>query len=63
MADNFKDDDMFHLTPWGCLSAILEDYGIGTSDIMPKVGEHMVNDFMELMVKQGHVGRAKDADN
>lgn len=64
MIDDYKDDDMFCLTPWGCLSAVLEDYGIDTDGIMPKVGEHMVNDFMELMVKQGHVGKAeKDADN
>lgn len=54
--DNDDDDDATYcLTPWGCLSVILDDYGINYSRITPVMGKHMVQDFMELMEKAGHV--------
>lgn len=61
------DDDgvRYVLSEWGCLSATLNDYGIDYSHITPKMGFHMVEDFMELMVKSGHViknDKAGDSD-
>lgn len=48
-------DETYALTPWGCLYAVLLDYGIDVSHITPKMGEHMVNDFMESMMRAGYV--------
>ena len=45
------------LTPWGCLLAILSDYGIEISGISGRAGTHIVEDFLELMEKIGYVGR------
>ena len=59
MTDYDDDDAIYRLTPWGCLSEVLKDYGIDISDITGKIGEHMVNDFMELMEQQGHVERGQ----
>lgn len=56
-------EEKYILTPWGCLSAVLTDYNVDTSHITGRMGEHMVEDFMELMVKAGHVGKAgKEGD-
>lgn len=50
-----EDDEQYVLTPWGCLSCVLEDYHIDFSHIAPKVGQHIVEDFMELMEKAGYL--------
>lgn len=55
-----RDEEIFRLSPWGCLSAVLEDYGVDLSHITPKMGEHMVDDFMELMVRTGHVEKVSE---
>lgn len=55
-----QDDKMYILTPWGCLSLILEDYNVDISHITPKIGKHMVDDFMEIMVKTGYVEKVGD---
>ena len=60
LVEEHDDDDVFTLTPWGCLADTLMDYGFDVSHITGKVGEHMVEDFMALMVKCGHVGRVED---
>ncbi len=54
---DYEEDDEAHytLTPWGCLSTILNDYGIDFSHIHGRCGEHIVEDFMDLMVKCGYV--------
>ena len=57
-----NEDEVYHLTPWGCMVAIMEDYAVDISHITPKMGEHMVEDFMNLMCEQGHVGRAKSKE-
>ena len=51
----FKDDDVFVLTEWGCLYSVLSDYDIDVSHIPGKVGKHIVEDFMELMETSGYV--------
>ena len=53
--DLFNDDDTFFLTEWGCLYSVLNDYGIDVSHIKGKVGQHIVEDFMDLMEKAGYV--------
>ena len=50
-----NDEGGYVLTPWGGLAAVLSDYRIDVSDISGKVGEHIVEDFMECMEKMGHV--------
>lgn len=56
------DDVKFVLTEWGCLSSALTDYGVDVSCVTGKIGEHIVEDFMELMVKCGYIGRAENSD-
>lgn len=61
--EEFDDDVKFVLTPWGCLSRVLEDYGFDTSGIkQPVIGQHMVDDFMKLMEKSGYIATAKDEE-
>ena len=60
MDEDFKDDDKFGLTPWGCLYAVLTDYGIDITNITGTIGKHMVEDFMALMEQHGHVVRRED---
>lgn len=60
---NEHDEDVFVMTPWGCLFATLSDYGIDMSNITPTIGQHMVEDFMNAMVKAGHIGLKDNDDN
>lgn len=55
-----KEDETYALSPWGCLYAVLKDYGVDTSGITPQIGKHMVDDFMELMVKNGILSIAEE---
>lgn len=60
--DIIDDNDVkYVLSPWGCLSVVLRDYGIDISRISGKVGSHIVEDFMELMEKSGYI--LKDDNN
>lgn len=60
--DDIADDDdvRYVLSPWGCLSVVLEDYGIDISRISGKVGSHIVEDFLELMEKAGYILECND---
>lgn len=59
--DIIDDDDVkYVLSPWGCLSVVLEDYGIDISRISGKVGSHIVEDFLELMEKAGYILECDD---
>ena len=59
----FKEDgSLYVLSEWGCLSSVLTDYGVDVSRVTGKIGEHIVEDFMELMVKCGYIGRAENSD-
>ena len=53
-----NDDEIYVLTPWGCLYATLKDYGINADHIPGRVGEHIVDDFMEAMAKSGYVRKS-----
>lgn len=58
----YDEDVKFVLTEWGCLSSVLTDYGVGISRVTGKIGEHIVEDFMELMCKCGYIGRVENSD-
>lgn len=58
--DELDADAEWRLTPWGCLKAVLNDFDVDADHLTPKMGEHMVNDFMELMCKQGYVKGKND---
>ena len=59
--DIADDDDVkYVLSPWGCLSVVLKDYGIDISRISGKVGSHIVEDFLELMEKAGYILECDD---
>lgn len=55
-----ENEEEYILTPWGCLSLVLNDYGIDTNGISGKAGAHVVEDFMELMVHLGYVHRRQE---
>lgn len=55
-----KKDEGYRLTPWGCLVVVLKDYNLDVPlDMTSQMGEHLVEDFMELMEKQGYVTKTK----
>ena len=56
-------EENYRLTPWWCLMATLRDYNVDTTHVTPKMGEHIVNDFMELMVKQGYITKGDDNED
>ena len=57
--NNPSEEEKFTLTEWGCLVATLTDYGVDTSNITARVGQHMVEDFLNLMVRCGYIGLAE----
>lgn len=58
--DNVNDkNEEYVLTEWACLYLTLLDYGIDASHIPGKVGEHIVEDFMEMMEKAGYVRKGE----
>lgn len=58
-----ENDEIFALSQWGCLYAVLKDYGVDISHITPKMGEHMVEDFLGAMVKAGHIRKVEEGDS
>lgn len=56
---DYEDDEVYTLTPWGCLYGVLNDYGIRTDHIKGRMGEHIVEDFMDLMVQHGFVAESE----
>lgn len=57
-----NEEEKYVLTPWGCMMAVLMDYGINISHITPKMGEHMVTDFLEYMVAAGHIRMIQEGE-
>ena len=58
LEDN-DNEEQYILTEWGCLYATLTDYGINVDHISGKVGAHIVEDFMDLMVRAGYIKKAE----
>ena len=63
--DDLMDDEnvRFVLTPWGCLSSVLTEYNVDVSRISGRVGQHIVDDFMDAMVRAGHVAKAERTED
>lgn len=57
-----EEEVVYVLTPWGCLMGVLMDYGIDISHITTKMGEHMVNDFLQSMEKAGYIGKIQEGE-
>lgn len=55
LTETEEDEQKFVLSEWGCLYAVLTDYGIDVDSIPGRVGKHIVEDFMELMCTAGYV--------
>ena len=58
-----NEDEIYALTPWGCLYAVMLDYNIDLSYVKSRVGEHIVEDFMDAMVNCGYISKVGDADD
>lgn len=63
-----KSEEKYILTPVGCLYAVLKDYAgedgmLNVNKIQGRYGEHIVEDFMDAMVKFGYLGRAEKGEN
>lgn len=56
-----NEQETYRMSMWVCLDETLKDYGV-CLDLTPTVWEHLVNDFMAMLVRQGHVERKDDAD-
>ena len=52
---NMSRTEEYRLTPWGCLSVIFDDYGVDYSCVTPAIGKHLVEDFLNLMERVGHL--------
>lgn len=60
---NNEDEEKYTFTPWGCLCAVLTDYGFDVDRVSGKVGEHIVEDFMDLMEVCGYVSKEREENN
>lgn len=62
-----KSEKTYRLTPMGCLYAVLLDY-VGPDHLLDirkiqgRVGEHIVEDFMDAMVRAGHLVRTEKGE-
>lgn len=55
MKKQTKDDEVYTLTPWGIMYVVLMNYGFDPKRLTRHMGEHLVDDFMEGMVRGGYV--------
>lgn len=62
-----KSEVKYQVTPMGCLYAVLLDY-VGPDHLLDirkiqgRVGEHIVEDFMDALVRAGYLGRNDDEE-
>jgi hypothetical protein len=57
-----EQEETYRLSMWVCLDEVLKDYGVHL-DLTPTVWEHLVNDFMAMLVRQGYAERKEDAED
>ncbi len=57
MMEDFPEDAKFVITPECLLYQIISDYGIDTGEWVPKIWEHIYEDFMDGLEKQGIVSK------
>lgn len=60
--EDIDEEAVFTLTEWGCLSCVLLDYNIDFSHITPKMGEHMAQDFLELLERCGYIKKINEEE-
>jgi len=58
--DEEDEEVKYVITPWGCLVSVLLGYGIDVSHFKGRVGEHIVEDFMEAMEKAGYITKSEE---
>lgn len=58
--EDVEDEEVYCLTPYGVMLNVFEDYGIHAKHLTARVAEHLFEDLMESLVKQGYIGRRKD---
>lgn len=49
------EEERYVLTPWGCLYGTLLEYNIDLDYVSGTVGNHIVEDFMDAMMRAGYV--------
>ena len=52
-----QEEETLRLSKSECMRIVLTDYGIDLSRITQKMLEHIVGDFLEMLVKQGYAER------
>lgn len=57
-----EQEGVYRLSMWVCLDETLKNYGVHL-DLTPTIWEHLVNDFMAMLVKQGYAERKEDAED
>ena len=58
-----RDEEVYCLTPYSVLLSVMGNYGIDVSHITPRIAEHLFDDFMDTLCKQGYVERKGGDDN
>lgn len=67
VCDNAEGEERYILTPWGCLYAVLLDYGVRISlsdgrEISGKVGEHIMQDLFGVLCKMGYLAEKDEEE-
>ena len=57
MTEDLPEDAKFVITPEYLLYQIISDYGINTGEWVPKIWEHIFEDFMDGLEKQGIISK------
>ena len=60
MEKKTEDDEVYGLTPWGIMYAVLRDYGFDPERLTKRMGEHLVDDFMDGMVRHGYAEKGEE---
>ena len=62
MTEDFPEDTKFMITPEHLLYLIISDYGIDPGEWVPKIWEHIFEDFMAGLEKQGIVSKVSEKE-
>ena len=62
MTEDLPEDAKFVITPEFLLYQIVSDYGIDTGEWIPKIWEHIYEDFMAGLEKQGIVSKVSEKE-
>lgn len=54
------EDEIYALSEGACMTEILKGYGFDTSHVTMTIAEHMLEDLMDLLVRQGYVKKMGD---